>query len=68
MKRRITCALFALSFGFAAGCAEQPGKKKEEEVKSEVKAIDGSKPAAKPADAKPADAKPADAAPAPEAK
>lgn len=61
--KRLTCALFALSFGLVAGCAEQPGKKKEEDTKTEAKTIDGK--AAK-AEAKPEDAKPA--APAPEAK
>jgi hypothetical protein len=35
MKRSLTAVLFALSF--AAGCAEQPGKKKEEEVKGEAR-------------------------------
>jgi hypothetical protein len=61
--KRLTCALFALSFGLVAGCAEQPGKKKEEDTKTEAKTVDGK--AAKP-EAAPADAKPA--APAPEAK
>ncbi|WAS97596.1 hypothetical protein [Nannocystis punicea] len=60
--KRLTWTLFALSLGFTAGCAEQPGKKKEE---TEAKTVDGKKADAKPADAKPADAKPADAAPAP---
>ncbi|MCY1053792.1 hypothetical protein [Nannocystis sp. SCPEA4] len=70
--KRFICALFALSLGFTAACAEQPGKKKEE---GEAKTVDGKKTDAKSADAKPADAKPADAkpadaapAPAPEAK
>lgn len=57
--KRLTCALFALSFSFAVGCAEQPGKKKEEDTKSEAKTIDGK--AATPA----APAAPAPAAPAP---
>ena len=63
MKRRLTCALFALTFGVVAGCAEQPGKKKEEDTKSEAKTIDGK--AAKPADAKPAAKPTPPAAPAP---
>ena len=52
--KRFTCALFALSLGFTVACAEQPGKKKEEDTKAEAKSIDGKKADAKPADAKPA--------------
>lgn len=59
--KRLFIAAFALTFATAPGCAEQPGKKKEEETKEgkvETKAIDGSKPAeAKPAEAKPEEKK-----------
>ena len=67
--KRLTCALFALSFSFAVGCAEQPGKKKEEDTKSEAKTIDGkaATPAAPAAPAAPAPAAPTpgEAAPTP---
>ncbi|HEY8378884.1 MAG TPA: hypothetical protein VIK91_20470 [Nannocystis sp.] len=58
----LSAVLLTLSLGLF-GCAEQPGKKKEEEAKGEAKPVDN-KTSTKPADAKPADAKPADAAPA----
>ncbi|MDC0715417.1 hypothetical protein [Nannocystis bainbridge] len=72
--KRLTWTLLALCLGFTAACAEQPGKKKEEDTKSEAKTVDGKKVDAKP-EVKPADAAPAPApeaapapAPAPEAK
>lgn len=54
MKRLL---LIVSVISFSVACAEQPGKKKEEDSKVETRAVDGSKPAPAKTEAKPGEAK-----------
>ena len=53
--RSMIHVVLGLSLVSLGGCAEQPGKKKEEEPKTETKTVDGkavTKPETKPEEAK----------------